>query len=200
MIIVHVLRKPLGEPSVAANVLRRGCGALNIDACRVRGHTEEMEGRSGTSERGNVIYGPGVRNPNGGIWQPNGSGRWPANVVLEHFNGCRPVGSVQLEGEARDSMTPTTHDAPAKFGYSPDRHQFNYQGETVETWDCSPGCPVADLDRQSGEGHSCRSTVPHGAYEGDSTTGFLRGHSHPGNQYADAGGASRFFRQFGGKR
>ena len=35
-------RKPLGERTVAANVLRWGCGALNIDACRV----ETSEGTS----------------------------------------------------------------------------------------------------------------------------------------------------------
>jgi DNA modification methylase len=36
--------------------------------------------------------------------------------------------SVPASGgtKTRDEMTPTTHEGPAKFGYSPDRHQFNY--------------------------------------------------------------------------
>jgi DNA modification methylase len=36
--------------------------------------------------------------------------------------------SVPSSGGAktRDELTPTTHEGPAKFGYSPERHQFNY--------------------------------------------------------------------------
>jgi hypothetical protein len=33
-VIVHVLRKPL-TGTVAANALQHGCGALNIDGCRI---------------------------------------------------------------------------------------------------------------------------------------------------------------------
>jgi site-specific DNA-methyltransferase (adenine-specific) len=40
---------------------------------------------------------------------------------------------------------------------------------------------------------SAKSTKKHGAYEGESKTGFLRGDSHPGNQHGDAGSLSRFF-------
>ncbi len=40
---------------------------------------------------------------------------------------------------------------------------------------------------------SCHSTKQHGAYEGESNTGLLRGQSSPDNQYADSGSPSRFF-------
>jgi len=35
MLVIHICRKPLSEPTVSANVLKHGTGALNIDACRI---------------------------------------------------------------------------------------------------------------------------------------------------------------------
>lgn len=52
------------------------------------------------------------------------------------------------------------------------------------------------LDVQSGTTTSGKSSTTHEAYEGDSTTGLLRGVSTPDNQYSDTGGASRFFPVF----
>ena len=34
MRVIHVLRKPLSESTVAANTLKHGTGGLNIDASR----------------------------------------------------------------------------------------------------------------------------------------------------------------------
>jgi hypothetical protein len=64
---------------------------------------------------------------------------------------------------------------------------------------CVEGCSVQELDRQSGVNRSGRSKSVHEAYEGESVTPFVRGVSHPGNQYDDEGGASRFYFQFGGQ-
>ena len=35
MIVVHVIRKPLAEPTVAQNAMRFSTGGLNIDGCRL---------------------------------------------------------------------------------------------------------------------------------------------------------------------
>jgi len=59
--------------------------------------------------------------------------------------------------------------------------------------ECVPGCPVLELNTQSGIQTSGKSSGIHLAYQGDSDTGFLRGVSSPDNQYDDTGGASRFF-------
>lgn len=80
---IVLARKPLSETSVAANVLRWGTGALNIDGCRVtvedaayirncsgdRGHagTRDEAGEGATSLR----VGGGRA----------AAGRWPANVI-----------------------------------------------------------------------------------------------------------------------
>jgi site-specific DNA-methyltransferase (adenine-specific) len=78
---ICLARKPLSEDTVAANVLRWGVGALNIDACRVPGGEggsrdgEESADRSYEAEGStNFAAKPG---PRGG----DAKGRWPANVV-----------------------------------------------------------------------------------------------------------------------
>jgi DNA modification methylase len=75
--IVCLARKPLGEPTVAANVLRWGTGAINVDACRV-GTTVETWPATRS-------YAPGQMQPGGkGETEPTGAvpaGRWPANLI-----------------------------------------------------------------------------------------------------------------------
>jgi len=138
MIVITVARKPLAAPTVAANVLKYGTGALNIDACRIStGGNEQL------------------------------AGRWPANLVLQHFPGCRSVAAGGLE--------------------------------TIPAWSCEPGCPVTDLDAQSGI-----TTSTGGQFSGGNAFGQDSGWNKT-NVYRkeierpdDTGGASRFFKQVGG--
>lgn len=73
-------RKPL-EGTVAANVLKHGAGALNIDGCRV-GTSKSVP--ASASRTPNNVYGGGIGSlgtgPTGSGFDPN-VGRWPANVV-----------------------------------------------------------------------------------------------------------------------
>jgi site-specific DNA-methyltransferase (adenine-specific) len=75
---IILARKPLSESTVAANVLKWGTGALNIDGCRVVADVSEMEGRSGKSTA-NKVWGEGIGHDE--MWSPNKQGRWPANVI-----------------------------------------------------------------------------------------------------------------------
>ena len=83
--IICLARKPFSEGTVAANVLKWGTGALNIDGCRI--HSDDARGGEYTVKR----LKPGATlNRTGGNWRPeegdieyNGKmkpGRWPANV------------------------------------------------------------------------------------------------------------------------
>ena len=74
---IIVARKPLGEKTVAANVLAHGTGALNIDATRI-----ESERPTGWSGGGSALYEDGLSRE-GGEARPTTSGRWPANVALD---------------------------------------------------------------------------------------------------------------------
>lgn len=78
---ILLARKPLSERNVAANVLRWGTGALNIDGCRI-GTTRGVPASHSTTR--NTIsatgYNPAGRDPD--ELNPN-IGRWPANVILD---------------------------------------------------------------------------------------------------------------------
>lgn len=75
---IVLARKPLSESTVAANVLKWGTGALNIDGCRV----ETDESLNGGAYVGSAPHedGWGFKNGEAGDFkQP--LGRWPANVI-----------------------------------------------------------------------------------------------------------------------
>lgn len=109
MIVVTVARKPLSEPTVAANALKHATGAMNIDATRVKfkdpSDEQETKGK-------NQIPAP-MKNQVYGGWHKerpayDPPGRWPANLVLSHLNGCRggclpgcPVAELDAQGAAQ---------------------------------------------------------------------------------------------------
>jgi DNA methylase len=70
-------RKPLGEGTVAANVLEWETGALNIDGCRII--SDDKLVRSPSRRDDNVVLGKGL----GVGRQGEPGGRWPANVTLD---------------------------------------------------------------------------------------------------------------------
>jgi len=86
MKIITLLRKPL-DGSVAENILNHGCGGLNIEGCRV-GEGEERANRipKGVKREGSQVtsYAMGSAINLGTTSQ----GRWPANFILSHSEGC----------------------------------------------------------------------------------------------------------------
>ena len=72
---ICLARKPL-IGTVAANVLKHGTGALNINACRVEGEPQAFHNGSGRS--GGIM---GENKPGRGFTPGNPDGRWPANVI-----------------------------------------------------------------------------------------------------------------------
>jgi len=208
--VIHVVRKPLSESSVAANVLKHGTGALNIDGTRIAAPGETVTTKRQGKEsvvREDKVYGKFAG------WEEESQsdgqkiGRWPANLILEHKPGCRRRGTRQVKasnqpgkghGKKGDINSGIGFGGAGKaegksrqapFYTDPD----SYGRETVEAWDCEPGCPVADLDAQSGElisGKPCG--LRHAA---SATFGQVRGNDAPLTGYGDKGGASRFFKQ-----
>lgn len=103
---IVLARKPLSEPTIAANVLKWGTGALNIDGCRIgdfenttapgtdrynqanfeqgyrpnayqNGRDGEASAERRYTEEGSTNFAA-MPGPRGG----SPSGRWPANVIL----------------------------------------------------------------------------------------------------------------------
>ena len=120
--IIHVLRKPL-VGTVAANVLTHGCGALNIDDCRVAGPAWKWETQ--TDIRGG---GYATKRPSGGHVlarnvEGNPTGRWPANLV---HDGSAEVLGVFPE-EAGSFSLATGPDTPGvATGFRPSAARRTY--------------------------------------------------------------------------
>lgn len=198
--VIHLLRKPLSEGTVAANVLAHGTGALNIDASRIA-TADSLDGGASTTTRASQKGNEGWTRPwmedewareahaarvRQNVAKAEALGRWPSNLILEHDEGCRCVGTKKVKGTP---PTPSGFDrynaANADLGYRPNTYEkgapppppsrLDADGkETVAAWQCIPGCPVASLNAQSGITRS----------EGETESGRT--------------GASRFYKQVGG--
>jgi hypothetical protein len=215
MRIVHVLRKPLDEASIVGNVLRHGTGALHIDAVRIAapgetietiGHTPESGGREGK------VYGK-FAGCEGGQSAGQVLGRWPANVIIEHADDCRLVGTKEIRGANQPGKGGTKGEghfgtgsffggAEGRDGSMPFYTDPEVYGmETVEDWRCVPSCPCADLDGQSGSTTSSGgSTSGRNAFGQDSGWNAHRNRPTEIVRQEDSGGASRFFHRIGGRR
>lgn len=79
-----LIRKPLSESSVTANVERYGTGALRIDDCRIEiDKSDDIYAKNPhtVDQASNQIYGARQA---GSLYQVP-AGRWPANVILDEF-------------------------------------------------------------------------------------------------------------------
>lgn len=128
-------------------------------------------------------------------------GRYPTNLLLQHDEACELLGTRYIKSESGDVAE--SPDLPRRHAYG-DRKRTAFAGhadedgmELVEDWACAEGCPVAELDRQSGVTKSVRSQrggANIGSFGGTTylgggikkDTGIERG-------FNDRGGASRFF-------
>ncbi len=104
---ICLARKPLSEKTIAANVLRWGTGAINVDGCRVGYESEDdmrLETRGvhistksydGLSEDGGAFGGlPAGRT----IAAPNKAGRWPANLL--HDGSEEVIAAFPIVGDS----------------------------------------------------------------------------------------------------
>jgi site-specific DNA-methyltransferase (adenine-specific) len=210
--IIHVLRKPV-MGTVAQNALQHGCGALNIDGCRVR-----------YEEGGTIASNPLLRKESGakirygldksptsfaletkeGEMQINNAGRWPANLVFSHHPTCVAVGQKKVKGS--NFQGHPNGRVNAVYGVDnrgrPAAGYADADGkETITAYKCHNNCPVAALDEQSGDLSSqvtrtnpSRNTgIPCGY-----TVDFMSRKGARKEYLNEVGGASRFFKQFGG--
>jgi len=82
---IILARKPLSEKTVAANVLKHGTGALNIDGCRIESTDDQLAEKYASVRnappRENAVYGKDKRARSEGPLEPHPQGRWPANLL-----------------------------------------------------------------------------------------------------------------------
>lgn len=208
MIVLTLARKPL-IGSVATNVLKHGTGGLNIDAARI-GYASEQDRtwkHSGVIATGGFhkSYVGGEKKQDHPTSMPS-LGRWPANLILCHLPGCRCAGVKDIRpqgGSGRASpkghgfqdlyVGGSGHAAGVPGGFV-DKDGF----ETVRSWECTPECPVFNLDQQ-GQAVGIHSAGNQTDRSPGSQLGISKGvtwhFGGQGQRHGDIGGASRFFKQ-----
>ena len=146
---IVLARKPLSEPTVAANVLRWGTGAINIEACRIE--SERATGWAGGAAGGNTWTAE-----NCGLAKPGDArpvyGRWPANVthdgsdeVMECFpDAPGQIARARTDGSAQGNMT-----------YGPMKHGTNHPEPRSDSGSAARFfyCAKASKEDRSGSKH-----------------------------------------------
>jgi DNA modification methylase len=128
-------------------------------------------------------------------------GRWPANLVLQHAEGCVSKGAKRVKRGSGDikgtEPSDSTNGIYGKYSKRAPNNVGEDGFETIEAWECIDGCPVKTLDEQSGVLKSGKDVNP----TDGPVSGFfgqeMAYYSKDAN-YGDEGGASRFYSQFDG--
>lgn len=220
MKVIHVLRKPLSEGTVASNVLKHGTGGVNIDGSRIATHGDRANEKGGGQGAGRYDDGALARTEDltyggtlgGRVAEPHPGGRWPTNVILQHLDGCRCDGVKRVEGRgARKTSIGLGREGNHTngiYGAKASKVTTAYVAEDgtelVPSWVCAPSCPVANLDEQSGVSGDTTEGVNRQGEGGQYATG-IYGNAGPEGRtgetrrrIVDQGGASRFYKQVGG--
>lgn len=84
-------RKPLGESTVAKNVLKHGTGGINVDGCRV-GDADDKDAKEGRSARATTSKGHFATQTQDDKFDRSDrsaiTGRFPANLILDEEAGA----------------------------------------------------------------------------------------------------------------
>lgn len=205
MRIVTVTRKPISG-STTANVVEHGTGALNIDACRIGSGTRPLRLSVDRGIERNTYEGGAATRGGSHAAGETSTGRWPANVLLQHRPGCQCLGTQTVKGNVRKPTGRAIYrtEGGAVVWNPNDVRDTTVRGseqEEVSVWKCEPDCPVVEIDAQSGMslssgGRLANISKGQRIYGGGKGLGVdlapeeVRG--DPG--YGDVGGASRYFK------
>ena len=145
------------------SITQHGAGALWIDGGRIAGESWGSRPAVRLTSKGKQGGGWGQTQWETRTGEYNvdpGKGRWPANLALTHTPRCQPLGTRQVRNGSGPASGPTAHKIGGQGGIfvAPDGHRESVPyyaspkgTETVLTWACADGCPVASLDGQVGE-------------------------------------------------
>lgn len=182
------------EGNFVGNALKNNVAGLNIDGCRI-GTAEVLKGGSGgllSHVRDDKPYS----DENG--YEPNKQGRWPANVILGHCEGCKRLGTKTVKATEgfRPNLVGVQSDGRIRFtekpvGYKKISYSSEDGNEQVEAWECVEDCPVKAIGEQSGESDYRRPSVMCNCKKGI----WNNGDGAATLRHSDTGTAARFFKQ-----
>jgi hypothetical protein len=199
---ILVFRAPL-DGTIAETALQHGTGGLHIDACRIGCPPGDRPDKVAPFKWGGNAYAQDEWSKNAPAYSfAHPGGRWPPNLVLSHAESCKRVGQrrVQSGNPGNQTESPTTQNAYGKYNQrSLVGHADEDNTELVDSWDCSPTCPVLALDEMSGlltSGTGAVKRQSAAGFQGDAYGVESRPEGTPSICYGDTGTASRFFPQF----
>jgi hypothetical protein len=147
-------KKPKNLSLVQQSITQTGAGALWIDGARVGVGEQWWERGDAPPDEATALM-QGVH------------GRWPPNFCISHLPGCVRVGERQVKGShdttgiwtasaKNDGLTAKDRGMGFSHGmktfHEPKAGYTDANGnETVDSWQCAPGCVVAAMDAQAGE-------------------------------------------------
>lgn len=201
---IIMARKPFDGP-LFKNVLKHGTGGLNIDASRIAATDQENFAKNWDRDKLCDMRGGNYGNGENSGVENNYSaplGRFPANALFSHNFDCVEVGTRRVKAAGGDIKAPKTS-ARFKNTHQQSGEQPSWQAhgngdgtETVAAWECSEGCAVAELDRQSGTLKSGARNGVKNARSPEHQSFHERARDTGKNFDASQGGASRFFATF----
>lgn len=153
---IVVARKPLSERTVAANVLRWGTGALNIDGCRIEGEPETT--RFDPSKHVHEGWRMDATGAETAVRASALPGRWPANVALDE----EAAAMLDVQSGQRTSGTNATR---TKIGSFLEHGGLGKPGDVQTTYGDSGGasrffyCAKASR-KERGEGNKHPTVKP----------------------------------------
>lgn len=206
-VLEHGPYKPWKIKGYVGNVLKYGTGGLNIDACRVGASLRPLR----IAENHGLVrssYEGGAATQGGSFAAgTTNAGRWPANLIFSHSDGCERVGEKKVPGHKGYPNGP----GGKSHHYSSDKRSAEVRPnawtslatdseglETIVDYHCVDGCPVKALGEQSGQRPSpwIGNQNINGHKGGLMFGGSEQGHVEIKPEYRDKGTAARFFPQF----
>lgn len=198
MRVITVARKPMST-SAAECAVEWGTSAMHIDGCRVQyqSQADRREETRGVHVGGAYehVGGPAFKKAVNPVAAAHDLGRWPPNVIFQHHATCEIVG----EREVRTGVAVRENSGGKTIfseTYKPPMENMTYGArgkEAIPDWACAEGCPVPDLDTQSGistsKGHVRNNAGSWKVRKRGNATAAVE------TPHTDTGGASRFFKQ-----
>jgi site-specific DNA-methyltransferase (adenine-specific) len=193
-------RKPIEAQSVAAQVLKTGTGAINIDETRVKHASPDDLAKHQAMVTAIKARGGSMENSWKNSSDLSGAndvkteGRWPANFVLTHSPECKKVGTKKVPAPVINRFD----DGMKPFGEGAG-HPYTSSGggeEEQPVYECVEGCPVREMNEQSGTLAPGHIRTPTGQDDRGVPGFVMRRVDSQERGIVDTGGASRFFQTF----
>lgn len=189
---ILVCMKP-NDGGFADNALKWGIAGINVDAGRIGGIPHHNYGRTCA---GGIFTGKSDEPIN----TPS-QGRYPANLILSHSPDCVRIGEKKVKGTKPHPVYSKVDkyngwgNITKKNGEIVNKYEDENGNETIEEWDCSPSCPIRQMNESVGIKKSglLKAGHPYGLGDGQNVYAKLSGVTKS-DTHADEGHVSRYFK------